>query len=956
MSFKNPSILAALAASLLAAQAQAAPGDTIQQAVQRGANFLTPDVFAFSQANACQACHRQGGGLFALAEAVGAGYTVNTTDANGLGYIATRAIQDQLPDGGYRYLDDLEVRNSKTSYAALGIAGYTSRVSTRYSAQLVQMADWIVGAQTTSSCTLPNSTTATCGRWVEEHGSYPTTFGDLPITARMMTALAAARPYGNATQVAAYDLALARAVNFIRANRNSSVQGLGGFRQDIAYALIGLRAAGVATADADLQFIRTRLVLAATGSGGWAAQAGQQPNPYTTGLSLYALCKIGEPISSLTVSRALNLLNASQLPDGSWSGLGFGFSTYDVPTTFALLGAACYASLGVDVSVVGADQQEIEAGSAGPQARSFTVRVSNTGAVGNIDTYDLSASGGLPGWSVSLSQSTVTLAPGASIDVTATVTAPAGVAPAVPLTFGVRAQSQISAATSDAVNVVVYTSPSPPVGGQPTVTTIIAGNGVTITERLGSYTFSARVSENGVGQVGPGVGVVTFHVAGVAVGADTDANGDGIFTATWTPGLTWNGSGTQDLRAIFSGVDRPDPATDLAPSMAMGSINVGLAIDGDGDGISDELESFVVFTNPNDADTDNDRCNDGQEYFVSFTDPLAFDMDGDGTGDCDELQSGTNPFLDSSFPDFDQDSVSDGADYFPCDVTRTAVQFIPGEAAYGQLMFEDQWPKKGDYDFNDAVIAYNYQLYYNAQGRVSGLRLTIEPRATGAQIRNGLALRLPTSNTALGSATRSMNGGPATPISARSSDSDLVVDLTPDFREFFTAGGEFINTQDEDEGVDGVQGIVTLTFVNPIVLDLSREPFDLFFFRSTAPSHEVHRPLYDGTAGMDTSLFGQDDDGTGGGRFFVDSGGVPFVLSLPELTPWPAEYTGIQQLFPGILAFGASGGASNVDFYKVGTNPGAAHSRSRNTLNPDFLDPVPPLVPSRACTVIPFGG
>ncbi len=43
--------------------AQAAVGDTVPQTVQKGVNFLTPDVVDWTRQNSCMACHRQGASL-----------------------------------------------------------------------------------------------------------------------------------------------------------------------------------------------------------------------------------------------------------------------------------------------------------------------------------------------------------------------------------------------------------------------------------------------------------------------------------------------------------------------------------------------------------------------------------------------------------------------------------------------------------------------------------------------------------------------------------------------------------------------------------------------------------------------------------------------------------------------------------------------------------------------------
>jgi predicted Zn-dependent protease len=66
--------------------------------------------------------------------------------------------------------------------------------------------------------------------------------------------------------------------------------------------------------------------------------------------------------------------------------------------------------------------------------------------------------------------------------------------------------------------------------------------------------------------------------------------------------------------------------------------------DSDGDGISDDDETFVTGTDPNNKDTDNDGLGDGVEV-INNMNPLDADMDNDGVSDGAEVAKGSNPFL-----------------------------------------------------------------------------------------------------------------------------------------------------------------------------------------------------------------------------------------------------------------------------------------------------------------------
>jgi hypothetical protein len=79
------------------------------------------------------------------------------------------------------------------------------------------------------------------------------------------------------------------------------------------------------------------------------------------------------------------------------------------------------------------------------------------------------------------------------------------------------------------------------------------------------------------------------------------------------------------------------------------------ALDTDGDGLDDALETGVLGTDPLSEDTDGDGIGDADEVSAG-TDPLSADTDGDGLSDSEEEASGTDPLV----ADSDGDGLDDG--------------------------------------------------------------------------------------------------------------------------------------------------------------------------------------------------------------------------------------------------------------------------------------------------------
>ncbi|MFP2906947.1 Ig-like domain-containing protein [Pyxidicoccus sp. 3LFB2] len=557
--------LAALVVAVFARPASAQT-QTNTQATQRAINFLSADVTHWTNDNNCVACHRQGAVVFGMASARANGYDMGVVVANGrtnqqnLDFLAQRIRTDQQANGSWLH-EGSSFRNEKTSFSTFGLAGYDQNVSTQYSPALVAAADWALLTQQAS------------GRWPSDHANFPVDHGSVPTTARIMTGLAQAKQREPPAKAAQYQAALDRAAAYLRANLNNGDTSATGdgmpYTFEVAWAMVGLKAAGPGPNGENTAAMNTlaeRLIARGSTAGvpGWGNLPNEAANDFATGSAIYGLCLAGrEPATDPRLRSAIEWMKTRQSADGSWRT---GSVSFDIPTTFAALGLSCFGDFNVKVSVVGSDRQELLIGHAAPQQATFTFRVKNHGY--QADTYTLTVPpAGLPGWSAVVSQPTLFLASGDEGTVSVTITAPAGLFPALTSEFALWATSGGAPGVSDRARVNAYTPPLPPVTGRPTVTAIqtpVANAHIVIGQ---GGTLSARVTDAGAPVVGPGRGVVTFYVAGVPVGADQDLDGDGLFTTAWVPAVdSWSVTGPQDYRAVYSGVELQAPLANLLGS------------------------------------------------------------------------------------------------------------------------------------------------------------------------------------------------------------------------------------------------------------------------------------------------------------------------------------------------------------------------------------------------------
>lgn len=548
---------------------RAAPGDTIPQAVQKGVNYLIPDVIDWTRSNGCIACHRQGGALYGLAVARSRGYNVSDDMTTGIGKIAADIAAEQRANGSWDHFGIWH--RPKTSYAFFGLAAFDRLVSSLFSDDVLQAADYVLTVQNAD------------GSWTDDHGSFPVDYGNGPLTARMIYGLVRAHDLGTPSQQAAYRGAIDRAVSYLRSIRDNRGNLLMRYNFQTSWAIIGLTSAGIRAGDADLDILVARQLAEASGDGfGWGYEAANNSDEFSTGLALTALCAAGVgPRDNARIQTALNWLNERQRivnndpTKGFWQSAGF--SSVELPTTFALLGLSCFGELGVDVLAQAPTTVILNSDQATSQTATFNFTITNVGAFEVTDTYDLSLEGGFPGWTGTLSRSSITLNSGESGTVTLTVNAPPNLPQALPVEWELVATSRTENAISDSARVLTLTNPPPPTTGLASTVALTSGDGSTvITGSSQGVTLGARVTITSTGETvtGPSKGVVTFVVAGIAVGADNDADGDGIFTLNWRPTSRWAKTGNQRIRAVYSGIDQLDPNPDILGSQISGAIEI----------------------------------------------------------------------------------------------------------------------------------------------------------------------------------------------------------------------------------------------------------------------------------------------------------------------------------------------------------------------------------------------
>ena len=249
---------------------------------------------------------------------------------------------------------------------------------------------------------------------------------------------------------------------------------------------------------------------------------------------------------------------------------------------------------------------------------------------------------------------------------------------------------------------------------------------------------------------------------------------------------------------------------------------------------------------------------------------------------------------------------------------RAGTQYFPGDGEFGSILCEESWPFAGDLDHNDLAVRFNTVATVDEFGGLSSLQYAFDVHALGADLPNGLALRLPIAAAVPYVASLTVEGSPPVDLSADPDESQLVLVVADDVRADLCDGAPgFLNTDPALPESDACHpAVLQISFPVPPPIDIALLPFDLYVFRAGDRSLQIHRPEYAGTDTMNTALFGTGDDASlPGGPWFVDPGGIPFLLLEPASFAVPVERTSITSAYPDIVGFGASGGATNQDWY-----------------------------------------
>lgn len=274
--------------------------------------------------------------------------------------------------------------------------------------------------------------------------------------------------------------------------------------------------------------------------------------------------------------------------------------------------------------------------------------------------------------------------------------------------------------------------------------------------------------------------------------------------------------------------------------------------------------------------------------------------------------------------DNDGDGVSDVFDDFPDDPSRAFNNPYPGEDTYATLVFEDLWPSRGDYDFNDLVVDYQYNPVTNGQNDVVSIQAKIRLKAIGASYHNafGIQLNVPPSRIA------SINGqrieenylSLAANGTEQNQSKAVVFYFDNAYRVLQHPGiGIGVNTEPDAPYVQPVEFTVDIAFTQPVSINqLGPPPYNPFIVVNRQRGIEIHLPGQEPTDLVDTSLFGTGDDDSemGTDKYYMSDEYLPWGLNIPSDWEYPKEKRVITRTYLKFDEWAISRGTQFADWYE----------------------------------------
>ncbi|MBZ0333434.1 LruC domain-containing protein [Marinobacter sp. AL4B] len=248
--------------------------------------------------------------------------------------------------------------------------------------------------------------------------------------------------------------------------------------------------------------------------------------------------------------------------------------------------------------------------------------------------------------------------------------------------------------------------------------------------------------------------------------------------------------------------------------------------------------------------------------------------------------------------------------------TLTTWTYLPSSTGYYIASYEDLYPNRGDYDFNDLVVAYQVALGSEGDG-VKHIRGNGHLIARGAAYDHDWHLRIELPEWAVGHGkTLFFEPGSEAPLAGYPKDiavlgsaNLLLAEHVAD--QFMDGTSTYVNTFEEQTVQQGPRFEFSLTLDVPVPADeIAPAPFDPFIY--------VHETGYEIHLAGKNPVLGHSRNRLDGIGSFRDQSNFPFAMIIPDDFEPPLAAIDIGLAYPSFVEYVESEGASQKDWYQRG--------------------------------------
>lgn len=288
---------------------------------------------------------------------------------------------------------------------------------------------------------------------------------------------------------------------------------------------------------------------------------------------------------------------------------------------------------------------------------------------------------------------------------------------------------------------------------------------------------------------------------------------------------------------------------------------------------------------------------------------------------------------------------------YPITIEEQALthNYYPGEGTWVTLAYEDNWPEKGDYDFNDVVMYYRVDTVSNPEGNIVRYDIYGKLQAYGASYPNGFAVQLdniPRSQVNANLSKIIVNDKTlhSTAVIEEGQESAVIL-ISSNLKNEFTppecsgSAGKFYRVWQgcSKDAADQFSFVASVPFNSAISTgpDMPLNPF-LFApegrfhggsFNMEFPGRDLEIHLKgDSLTSLasesffstqsDTSMYNPSNCPGPDCDSFHGENGTPWGLLIDSNWNHPAERVDVLQAYPNLAEFASSGGASNSNWHQ----------------------------------------